>query len=535
MLREFIKPKLWKILPGVFLGIFALVIIFSMFIISIPYYMMNILKFIGLPFMSIPTFNLSQFWVIPLFLLEFIWLYLLGCMSYIVITKAKEIKWTKTTYSTVASVIIVIIFIVLYSKLGWSDMFIPTADDSGATSLGISELAISNNRFAIDLYREINKDNDENIFFSPWSISTAMAMVYEGANGNTAEELQEVFHFPTDAQSRRASYARMLNTLNKASGKYKLSTANAVWLQEDYPFLDEFKNTIKDYYLGEVINYNLAGDPTGASAKINSWVSKNTNGKIDKIVEPSMFHPLTRAVLANAIYFKGKWVDQFDKDDTRDEDFTLESGQTIKVPMMRLRDNDLDFNYVETDGVQILELPYQGDKVSMLLLLPRTTEPLDMDYYRANDPEISEGQFEPTTLADLEAMLSPEKLSEWRSKLNSQTVFIHLPKYKFETSYSLVDYLKDLGVELAFMDDGSADFSLMDGTRMLYIEKVLHKAYIDVNEEGTEAAAATVVMIATMGIPHNIEFRADHPFVFLIQENETGNILFMGKVMDPSK
>lgn len=409
-------------------------------------------------------------------------------------------------------------------------MFIPTADDSGATTQGVNEIVKANNQFAIKLYSEM-KETDENIFFSPWSISTATVMAYEGAREETAKEIQKVFQYPKDENTRRTSYAKMLNTLNKASGKYKLSTANAIWLQKDYLFLEEYKETINNYYLGEVKNLDFINNPQGASSDINKWVSKNTNSKIKEIVSPSMFNDLTRAVLTNAIYFKGKWEHQFDKEDTKQEDFTIEKENKIKTPMMKLTDDDLRFNYTETDGVQILEMPYQGDKISMLVLLPRT-EMTDTMTERFQKEGIVP---QTSNMEQLQTMISAEKIQEWRNKLKPETVFIYMPKYTFETSYSLSDYLKSMGMNLPFTWPG-ADFSGMDGTKMLYISEVLHKAYIDVYEEGTEAAAATAIIVGFgAAIPHYIEFRADHPFMFIIQEKQTGNILFMGRVNDPTK
>ncbi|OGI11662.1 hypothetical protein A3K64_00905 [Candidatus Micrarchaeota archaeon RBG_16_36_9] len=410
-------------------------------------------------------------------------------------------------------VIIVIAGVVIYSFFifGWSDIFIPTADDSGATVKGVADAVKANNQFSINLYSEINKGNNDNIFFSPWSISTAMAMAYEGAREDTADEIQSVFHFPEDVNERRSSFAKVLNTINKGSGKYELHTANAIWLQRDYPFLGEYKNVISRYYLGEINSLDFVKNPVDSSQQINSWVAGHTNNKINKIVSPEMFNELTRAVLTNAIYFKGKWEHQFDREETKPEDFTLDSGEKIKVPMMRLTDEDLDFNYIESDDVQILEMRYQGEKISMLVLLPRNG------------------------ISHLESILTEEKLEEWRSKLQPETVYIYIPKYTSETSYSLTDYLKSMGMSLPFTWP-VADFSGMDGTKMLYISDVLHKAYIDVYEEGTEAAAATtIIMTVGAALPRYKEFRADHPFIFIIQERETGNILFLGKVMNPTK
>ena len=529
MLKEYIKPDKRKNLLTLFIILFALGLGFLIFFIGIPIPKgFELLKIIGLPFQIISLFGLSPIFILPLLVVTIFWIYLLACILLYLKTKITTTEWNAKKF-IVLGVILILCFVAYgFNNLGWGDIFIASADDSGATTQGVNTVANANNQFAIDLYNEIDKESNENIFFSPWSISTAVAMAYEGARGDTAMEMQNVFYFPEDDSSRRSSYAKMLNTINKASGKYKLHTANAIWLQEDYPFLEDYKDTISRYYLGEIKNLDFVKNPSGSSSKINSWVSKNTNNKIKEIVSPSMFSDLTRAVLTNAIYFKGKWEHQFDRDYTKPEDFTLESGQKTKVPMMRLTDEDLDFNYVESDGVQILEMPYQGDKISMLVLLPRTEIPNQRYEREEIQPQLSD-------INQLQSILSAEKLQEWRSKMRPESVYIYMPKYTFETSYSLVNHLKSMGMSLPFTYPG-ADFSGMDGTQMLYIDKVLHKAYIDVYEEGTEAAAATA-LVMTFGSagPRFIEFRADHPFIFLIQEKETGNILFMGRVNNPTQ
>jgi len=510
--KEFLKPKWKRILLTILLLVLAGGLLFMQFFLGVPVPKgLTILKILGLPFNLISMFGLSLPLIILLFILTIFWLYFVSCILIFLKSKVVSIKWDKKKLSILAIILIVGIVIYGFLNFGWGDIFIPTADDSGATPEGVAEVVKANNQFSIDLYSEISRESNENIFFSPWSISTAIAMAYEGAHGDTAKEIQNVFHFPENDNTRRSSFAKVLNTINKAGGKYKLHTANAIWLQEDYLFLEDYKNTISRYYLGEIKNLDFVVNPSGSSSEINSWVSKHTNNKIKKIVSPDMFNELTRAVLTNAIYFKGKWEHQFDREDTKPEDFTLDSGEKIKVPMMRLRDDELDFNYVEADEVQILEMKYQGEKISMLVLLPRSN------------------------ITHLKSILTEEKLEEWRSKLKPETVYIYIPKYKFETSYSLTNYLKSMGMSLPFTWPG-ADFSGMDGTKMLYISDALHKAYIDVYEEGTEAAAATA-LIMTLGVsmPEYIEFRADHPFIFLIQERETGNILFLGRVMDPNK
>lgn len=534
MLKEIFKPDSKKLNLWAGITIFAAVLLFLwlfegwLFEVLHITILWEILKIIGLPLQIISMFGSLDILIIPLFFLTLLYIYILSCLLLYLVNKIKIIKWDAKKYAILFIIVILLFVVYGFSSLGWSDIFVPTADDSGATTEGVNEIVEANNKFAINLYSEICNETSKNIFFSPWSISSAVVMAYEGSGGQTANEIASVFDFPAEDNLRRSSYARMLNTLNKAGGKYQLNTANAIWLQKDYHFLKDYKDTISRYYLGEVNNLDFVNNPGDASSEINNWVSKNTNSKIREIVSPSMFNKESRAVLTNAIYFKGKWVNKFDRDDTKQENFTLTSGEKTKVPMMRLEDDDLDFNYAESDGIQILEMPYRGNNVSMLVLLPRTelTDMAKRKYeMKGKEPQTS-------NITELEAMLSAEKLDDWRSQLKPETVYIYMPKFTFETSYNLSDYLKKMGMELPFTR--GADFSGMDGTQQLYIDNVLHKAYIDVYEEGTEAAAATSMGMGPIGMPEYTEFRADHPFIFLIQEKSTGNILFMGRVNNPS-
>ena len=512
-IKEFLKFSWKKILLTLILLIFTGFLAFNLFSTGLQDTLIPVIGVLGFPLIFSFILTPCPFIFVTILIIELLWLYFISCilMKIIIFLKNKIISINWTTKKLIVLSVIIIIGFTTYGffNFGWGDIFIPTADDKEATPEGVAEVIKANNQFSIDLYSEISKKSNENIFFSPWSISTAMAMVYEGARGDTAKEIQDVFHFPEDNITRRSSFAKMLNMINKCGGKYQLTTVNAIWLQKNYPFLKDYENIIKKYYLGEIKNIDFANNPEESSSDINNWISKNTNNKIKHMVSPNTFNELTRAVLTNAIYFKGRWVHQFDRDDTRPKDFTLDSGAKIKVPMMKLMDNDIDFNYVESDKIQILELAYQGDKISMLVLLPRNN------------------------ISYLESILTEEKFQEWRSKLKPETVYINMPKYTLETSYPLINYLKNLGMILPFTGPGT-DFSGMDGTKMLYINKFLHKAYINVYEEGTEAAATTTIF-TTFGMAMPVEFNANHPFIFIIQEKETGNILFMGRVTDPTK
>ena len=369
----------------------------------------------------------------------------------------------------------------------------------------------ANNRFAINLYSQY-KSEEGNIFFSPFSISTAMAMVYEGAEGKTAKEIKSVFGFPNYDNSRRDQYSNRLSEINKKDKEYALKTANALWAQQDFHFLDEYLTTVEKYYGGKTTNLDFKNEPDTSRLIINNWVEDKTNNKIKDLFPEGSIDYRTRLVLTNAIYFKAEWLIQFDADKTSDENFRVNPDKSIKVPMMQPTSQKSTFNYTQNKDLQILEMPYAGEDLSMLILLP-----LDDD------------------IEALENSFTIEKLTEWKKSLRKRRVKIYIPKFKFETKYFMKNTLSDLGMPTAFTN--SADFSGMTGTNELKIDKVIHQAFIEVNEEGTEAAAATGISMAMMKTsrkPPTPIFKADHPFIFIIQQNETGNILFMGRVSNPN-
>jgi serpin B len=395
-------------------------------------------------------------------------------------------------------------------------------DDSQATAEGVKQVVDANNQFAFDMYKEL--DNGKNVFFSPYSISTALAMTYEGAKGQTAEEIADVFYFP-EKDILRYNSAKIYNEINKKDKAYKLHTANALWAEKTYPFLDDYLSTVEKYYGGKTTNLDFINHAEASRKTINSWVEEKTNNKIKDLIPRGVINSLTRLVLTNAVYFKGTWEWEFDKSDTRESDFKITPANIVKTPMMYMDPDKARFNYASLEKLQILELPYKGEKISMLILLPKQGEDYDFE-----KKEIITYDY---TLEDIE--LSSEKLDEYKSSMKETKMdAVYLPKFKFETKYMITDTLSGMGMPTAFKTDGSADFSGMDSTRDLFISDVIHQAFVEVNEEGTEAAAATAVVVGLTSIaPSNI-FRADHPFIFLIQEKETGNILFMGKVVDPA-
>jgi len=369
-----------------------------------------------------------------------------------------------------------------------------------------------NSAFAIDLYQKLSA-SDGNIFFSPYSISTALAMTYGGARGNTEKEMAKTLRFSLDQESLHSAFAQVesrLNELQKA-GNIQLSVANSLWPQQDYKFLDEYLSLTKKYYGVSItpVDYRLARED--ARKMINQWVEDKTQDKIKDLIQPGVLDALTRLVLVNAIYFKGNWQNQFEVEKTKDVPFHTSSEKTVQAPMMIQKE---EFRHADLGAFQMLQLPYVGNKMSMIVLLPKAID----------------------GLKQLEDNLSVENLNLWKSRLSREKVLVVLPKFKMMSMFGLNNTLMSMGMVDAF-NSSKADFAGMDGRPdWLFIGAVIHKAFVDVNEEGTEAAAATAVTMMARGTsaPPPV-FRADHPFVFLIQESQSGSILFMGRVTDPTK
>jgi serpin B len=376
---------------------------------------------------------------------------------------------------------------------------------------GCRPAAAGNTAFALDLYREL-KDTDGNMFFSPYSISTALAMTYGGARGGTAKQMAGVLYFTLPADKLHPAFQQLeakLETAQKTGG-VRLNVANSLWPQKDYPFLAEYMELVKKYYGVSItpVDYQRAAET--ARGMINRWVEDKTANKIKELIKPGILTALTRLVLVNAIYFKGDWASQFDAQRTQEAPFFLLSGETAQVPLMTQKRK---FKYAGFESLQVLELPYSGDRLSMLVLLPKKKN----------------------GLAQLEAGLTARNLEEWTTSPREREVEVFLPKFKMTSLFRLGKTLAAMGMGDAF-DPLKANFSGMDGRlNWLYIGAVIHKAYVDVNEEGTEAAASTaVVMRIKMSKPLPPEtFRADHPFIFLIRENQTNSILFIGRVVEP--
>ncbi len=383
-----------------------------------------------------------------------------------------------------------------------------------SSSDAIGALVNANNCFAFNAYEDIKESSNGNIFFSPYSISEAAGMVYEGARGETALQIQNVFEFPDNADARKSALLAIYNDLNSTSSEYALNVANAVWVERDFPILDDYLSTVRQYYGGEATNLDFAGNPGQATDAVNKWVSDKTSGKI-----PTLFDgPLSqqaKLVLTDAIYFKGSWAHAFEAGQTKPATFRPMGGASVQVPTMQSVGSDNEYAYAETDDLQLLELPYKGNKLDMVIILPKSDDP-----------------------SHVESLLSPQNLTDWERQAFSRKVDMYIPKFTFSEGYDLGQLLQGMGMTLAFdSHPGIADFSGIDGKKDLYIDVAVHKAFVAVDEKGTEAAAATGFGFApTMAVfvpPPRVIFRADHPFIFLIQDVENGDILFLGKVVDP--
>ena len=366
-----------------------------------------------------------------------------------------------------------------------------------------------NTAFALDLYDELRED-EGNLFFSPYSISTALAMTYAGARGNTEKQMAQVLHFTVPQDQLHPAFASMEAALKaiQEKGDVELRVANALWPQKDYVFLKEFLELTKKYYGSAITPLDYKTAHEAARRTINSWVERKTNEKIKDLIPEGVLDALTRLVLTNAIYFKGNWATQFDKNRTEDAPFHLLSGQSVQTPLMHQKQT---CGYAEFEGLQVLELPYVGDDLSTVVLLPREVD----------------------GLTELEDGLTMENLEKWTKQLREEKVSIFLPKFTMTSQFQLEKTLGSMGMPDAF--SSNADFSGMDGTKNLFISAVIHKAFVAVDEEGTEAAAATGVVISLTAAPRPTPvFRADHPFVFVIRDNVSGSILFIGRVVDPT-
>ena len=378
----------------------------------------------------------------------------------------------------------------------------------------LTEAVNGSNAFAVDLYAQL-RSQQGNLFFSPESISTAFAMAYAGARGQTATEMQKVFHFTLPPERLHPAMGALLAQMNAQHKGYELHVADAIWAQQDASFLPSYLKLVQSDYGAGFHRINFKLSPGLARTTINQWVEKQTNDKIKDLVGPGVVTPATRMVLANAIYFKGDWLNQFDNDSTQKEEFHLSATQFVMTPMMHRTGG---YRYYDGGAFQELELPYAGNEMSMIVLLPKQNDGLPA----------------------IEQALTAGTAGEWIQKLEPvDKVILTFPRFAMTQQFELSGALSAMGMPQAF--SGAADFSGMTGKPDFTISAAIHKAYIDVNEKGTEAAAATIIgmrataMRAPMPEPPPIVFRADHPFLFILLDTRSGSMLFLGRVADPTK
>jgi serpin B len=372
------------------------------------------------------------------------------------------------------------------------------------------KLVAGNNRFALELYGKL-KNEKSNVFVSPYSISTALAMVYAGARGETAASMEKVLHFDDSPDRFHPEFAKLIGAIRQsgASNGNELNIANALWVRIGEELLKSYLDLTRRYYGAGVREVDFAHAAEQARITINTWVEEQTKGKIKDLIKPGLLNAAVPLVLTNAIYFKGAWASKFNPGVTRDAPFHTGDGESLDVPMMS---QTAKFAYAKQDGMQILELPYAGGKLSMVMLLP----------------EQSDG------LAALEKKLSHENLARWIGGVSLQEVIVQIPRFKMTFETQLNKALEGLGLTHFF---SNADFSGMNGKGGLFVGQVIHKAFVDVKEEGTEAAGATaVIMLESSALRPNPKpvFRADHPFVFLIRDVATKSILFVGRMEKPT-
>jgi serpin B len=392
------------------------------------------------------------------------------------------------------------------------------SDKPRETSPEVSEADLAlliegNSAFAFDLYRAL-RQQEGNLFYSPHSISVALAMTYAGARGDTADQMGDTLEFLLEQDSLHPAFnwldAELAGRGEGAQGKdgkgFRLNIVNAIWGQKDYSFLTDFLDVLAENYGAGLRILDFVTEPEESRLTINDWVSEQTEDRIKDLIPQGAIDALTRLVLTNAIYFNAAWAYPFDEDITANGPFYLLDGGQVTVPMMEQTEA---FGYTDGEGYQAVELLYDGDELSMVILLPE------------------DGQFEV-----FEEGLQADKVSGIISDLQFTEVALTMPQFEFDSEFSLKDTLASMGMPIAF--SGAADFSGMTGARDLSISEVLHKAFVSVDEAGTEAAAATAVIMRETAMPGQpVEVTLDHPFIFMIRDIETGAILFVGRVLNP--
>lgn len=410
----------------------------------------------------------------------------------------------------------------ILSGTGNSKVKVLRSDKSRVTSpvvkkADLAELVTGNNRFTFDLYQLLRKKNT-NLFYSPYSISLALAMTYASAKGETEHQMSNALHFTLSQERLHPAFNALdLELASRGQGAvgengrgFQLSVANSIWVQSGYSFLPRFLDVLAINYGARPRLLDFVNEPKASRLAINNWVSEQTKGRIQDLIPPSGITPDTALILTNGIYFKAAWHHPFGKGNTDDGLFHLLDGGQVTAPMMNQTEF---FRYTEGNDYQAVELPYRGKnqwsvELSMMILLPEA------------------GRF-----GEFESSLDTERVEAILSNLELRHVDLTMPKFTYESRFSLKETLKALGMPIAFT--GAANFSGMDGTHSLFISDIIHKAFMSVDEVGTEASAATAVVVG-LGKPlPPVGMRIDRPFIFMIRDIETGAILFVGRVLNP--
>ncbi len=407
------------------------------------------------------------------------------------------------------------LLVVLFASSG---CHLIAGDEDGAAAAKrravLKGVADGSNALALDLYHKLRNRGEAgegggNLFFSPFSVSSALAMTWAGARNETEREMAEVLHFTLGQERLHRAYAALCARLDGSGDGFQVSIANALWRQETEKLLADYLALTKRCYGAACREVDFMNATEAARQTINAWVEERTRGKIKDLIKESDINASTMLVLINAIHFKGQWLYRFDKENTIAGPFHVSGTQEVEVPFMVQK---TDLKYCETEDLQAVELFYKGKELSMVVLLPREWE----------------------GLAGMESRLNTESLKRILGKLRMRRIEIRLPKFKMISDNPLTDIFKALGMKKAF-SPREADFSGMTGKRDLFISRILHKAFVEVNEEGTEAAAATAVVMKRTSLPPKpILISVDHPFLFLIKDNTTGAVLFMGRVQNPA-
>uniref|UniRef100_A0A3P8ZBS0 Leukocyte elastase inhibitor n=1 Tax=Esox lucius TaxID=8010 RepID=A0A3P8ZBS0_ESOLU len=378
----------------------------------------------------------------------------------------------------------------------------------------MASVSSCNTAFSLELYRVLRQNNTGNIFISPFSISSALAMVYLGARGDTATQMAKALSFNL-TKDVHTDFQTLNAVINSPAASYILKLANRLYGEETFGFLTDYLESTHKFYHADMKAVNFLGAAEESRAQINSWVELQTENKIKDLLKPGTVSSMTTLALVNAIYFKGNWLNRFDQKETQEMPFKLNQNESKPVQMMHQM-KKFPFNYVPDYNLQIVELPYVDEELSMFVLLPE---------------EATDGA---DPLVKLERELTVDKLDEWTRRENMDTgtdIIVHLPKFKLEEEYKLIEPLVALGMKVVFTG-GLADLSGMNGKGGLFLSTVVHKAFVEVNEEGTEAAAATAGMVSFCMLREE-HFTADHPFLFFIRHNKTKSILFLGRFSSP--